>query len=280
MASPRIRRGFVDLAEGQLHLRSLDGSPGAPVVLLHQASGSSRQMEPLMPGFARHRQVIALDLPGNGDSCPPVADDIDMAGYADAVIRALDTLGHHRVALYGFHAGASVAAEVAIARPDLVEALILDSVGLYSAAETEEMLTSYLPAIRRHPHGLHLVECWNYVRDTYLFWPWFKTDAAHARAVGLPPLDDLDAKVLEVVKGLDHFAKLYAAAFRHDKEARFPLVRCRTLVTAGASNSQREKLERVAGLIAGAETMVTPGVYDRESAAQTGRLLGDWLAAG
>lgn len=277
MVTSRIRRGFVDLDQGQLHYRELGSGDAMPLVMLHQASGSSRTMAPMMPALAQDRRVIAIDLPGNGDSCPPVTDDPTMVDYADAIARATDTLGLQRFAAYGFHAGASVAAELAIARPDAVAALVLDSVGLYEPEEAERLANDYMPPVERHPHGLHLIQLWHYVRDTYLFWPWHQTDAAHARAVGLPPLPELHDKTVEVIKGMDHFAKLYRAAFLHDKAARLPMITAPTLVTVGRINSQRDKLDAVAALVPAAETLVTNGIYDPDDADKTARQYAAWL---
>jgi pimeloyl-ACP methyl ester carboxylesterase len=280
MGDVTIKRGFVDLADGQLHYRYTDaeeGGDGLPIVLLHQASGSSRTMVPLMPTLAADRPAVAIDLPGNGDSAPPAAEDPTMADYADAIGRALDGLDITECAIYGFHAGGSVAAELAIARPNQVKALILDSLGLYDMAEAERMANAYMPDTTRHPHGLHLMQLWHYVRDTYLFWPWYKTDAEHARGVGLPPIEELHDKVVEVIKSMDTFHKLYRAAFLHDKATRLPLIGAPALVAVGATNSQRDKVDAVAALIEGAEVRVTDGVYQPDAAARTASVYADWL---
>lgn len=278
MADVVIFRRFADLPEGQMHLREAGRAlDGLPLVLLHQSSGGSRTMVPLMRGIGARRPVIAPDLPGNGDSCPPVTGRPGMADYAAAVLRLMDASGLERVALYGFHAGASVAAEIAVAAPDRVAAVIIDSMGLYDLAEAPAFADRYVPEIRRHPHGLHLIEAWNYVRDTYLFWPWFETDAAHARAVGLPPLDEMHDKVLEVIKSLDHFGDYYRAAFLHDKAAVLPRLRGPVLVTAGRDNSQAAHVPRLAAMIPGAESLLTAGIYQPEAAAETASALADWL---
>jgi pimeloyl-ACP methyl ester carboxylesterase len=274
-----ILRRFVDLPEGQMHLREAGRAiPGRlPLVLLHQASGGSRTMVPLMRVIGAARPVIAPDLPGNGDSCPPLRPDPDMTDYAAAVARTLDALGLDRVAVYGFHAGASVAAELAVAHPDRVAAVILDSMWLYDPAGAAAFADRYVPELRRHPHGLHLVAAWNYVRDTYLFWPWFETDAAHARGVGLPPLDEMHDKVLEVIKAMDHFGAYYRAAFLHDKAGVLPRLAGRVLVTAGRDNSQAAHVPALAALVPGAETLLTAGIYRPETAAETAAALAAWL---
>src|SRR5690606_7691530 len=135
---------------GQIHLRRLDGGGATPILLLHQASGSSRTMAPLMPAFAGSRPCLAPDLPGNGDSFAPAdPDGADIAWYAARIDEALTAIGTGRVVAYGFHAGASVALELALARPDRVAALVLDSLGLYPPETRETMADAYAPRIER-----------------------------------------------------------------------------------------------------------------------------------
>ena len=43
---------------------------GAPLLLIHPLGGSRVVWEPVMPLLARERDVIAVDLPGFGDSPP------------------------------------------------------------------------------------------------------------------------------------------------------------------------------------------------------------------
>ena len=275
---PRILRRFADLPEGQMHYREAGRDlSGTPLLLLHQASGGSRTMAPLMRVIGAHRPVIAPDLPGNGDSDPMQTPAPAMADYAAECARFLDLLGLERVAVYGFHAGASVAAELALARPGQVAAVILDSLGLYDPDDAEGFADAYIPQIVRDSHGTHLLQVWHYVRDTYLFWPWFRTDAGGTRGVGLPPLDEMHDKVLEVLKAMDHFGDYYRAAFLHDKRAVLPRIEAPTLVTAGRDNSQAVHVEALAGLVPGAETLLTAGVYQPEAAAETARAFSCWL---
>lgn len=271
-----IKRGFVDAGAGQIHYRWLAGSDGTPLVMLHQASGSSRMMTPLMPPLAKARPVFAIDLPGNGDS-DALAGEPDIAAFAAAVSEAIDSLGLARFALYGFHAGASVALEIVLASPERTAALILDSLGLYPPEEGEAMARRYPPGIVKDPHGTHLLKIFHYVRDTYLFWPWYDTSPAGARGIGLPPLDEMHDKAVEVIKAMESYEQLYRAAFRHVKEPLLARVAVPTLVTAGHSNSQAVHVPTIAGLVRGSDQLISEGVYSPEAAAATARALAAWL---
>ncbi len=274
-----IKRGFVDVRAGQVHYRWLAGGEGTPLVMLHQASGSSRMMTPLMPALAADRPVYAIDLPGNGDS-DALGGEPDIAAFAAAIAGAIDALSIRRFALYGFHAGASVALEIAVARPERTAALILDSLGLYPPEEGEAMARRYPPGIAKDPHGTHLIKIFHYVRDTYLFWPWYDHSAAGTRGIGLPPLQEMHDKAVDVIKAMDSYEQLYRAAFRHVKEPLLARVSVPTLVTAGRSNSQAVHVPTIAALIPGSEQLISEGVYSPEAAAQTAAALAAWLKAG
>ena len=43
---------------------------GEPLILLHALGLSRRSWDPVLPGLAREFSVIAVDLPGFGDSAP------------------------------------------------------------------------------------------------------------------------------------------------------------------------------------------------------------------
>lgn len=275
MVAP-VRRGFADAGPGQIHYRAIAGGPGVPLVMLHQASGSSRMMVPMMPRLASDRPIYAIDVPGNGDS-DPLPGEPDMATFGAAVVGAIDALGLQRFAIYGFHAGASVALEIARAVPARTAAVILDSLGLYSAADGEAMATRYPPGITRDAHGGHLLQLFHYVRDTYLFWPWYDTSPAGTRGIGLPSVEELHDKTVEVIKAMDSFEQYYRAAFRHRKEPLLEGLSVPTLVVAGSSNSQARHVPTIAAMVKGSEQFLTAGVYTPEAAAQSADALAAWL---
>lgn len=143
----RIRRGFVEVPDGQVHYRTAGGGGPRPLVALHASPGSSRTLDALTLGLARTRLVIAPDTLGNGDSSPPAHPDPVLADFAAGTLAALDGLGVERFDLYGTHTGAGIAAEIAIAAPERVHRLVLDGVGLYSDGEIDEMLALYAPEV-------------------------------------------------------------------------------------------------------------------------------------
>jgi pimeloyl-ACP methyl ester carboxylesterase len=91
---------------------------GAPLVLLHGIGSSRRAWGPVVPALAAHFTVIAVDLPGFGDSRPvPAHIEPTPAALAAAVAQLLDDLGLTSPHLAGNSLGGWVALELAAIRP-------------------------------------------------------------------------------------------------------------------------------------------------------------------
>ncbi len=266
------RRGFVDIAEGQVHFRMLTaanpvGNP--PLVMFHASPGSSKMLVPLMKRLARSRNVYALDTLGNGDSASPIAAEPALDIFVDAHLRAIDALGLDRIDIYGSHTGGCIACEIAIRRPDRVRRLLLDGMSLYSDAERDDMLRRYAPALTMSPDGSQLTWIWHFIRDAYLFWPWYKRDAAHTRDVGLPSADALHDKFVEVAKAARTYHLSYRAAIAYEKTIRLPLVKVPTLLSCAKTDMLMRYFDGVAALLPHAERAITPGFRSKEAAEET-----------
>jgi len=274
-----IRRGFVDIEEGQVHYRTA-GDGGLPLVMLHPSPGSSLMLAPLIRELARDRRVVALDTLGNGDSAPPPSSSAAIFDFADAHLRGVSALGIEQFDLYGSHTGGNIACEMAIAAPRLVRRLVLDGMSLYASDEQAELLREYAREYPPRPDGTHLMQVWSFVRDAYLFWPWYRQDAEHRRDVDVPAAPALHEKTVEVLKALATYHIPYRAAIGYDKAARLPLVAVPTLLACAGNDMLLRYFDAVAALMPRAEKTITPGVATQADAAETARLFRAFLDGG
>lgn len=101
-----------------------EAGEGHPLVLVHGggpgASGWSNY-NPNIPYLARHFRVLAVDLPGWGQSQPVAYENRDNSG---ALAELLETLGIARAAVVGNSMGGASVIRLAYERPDLVSHLI------------------------------------------------------------------------------------------------------------------------------------------------------------
>ena len=104
---------------------------GAPLVLLHGIGSSRHVWEPVIPALARHFDVLAVDLPGFGDSAPlPPGVEPRPAALAAALAGLLDDLGVTAPHVAGNSLGGWVALELAGIRP-LTSLALLSPAGLW-----------------------------------------------------------------------------------------------------------------------------------------------------
>jgi pimeloyl-ACP methyl ester carboxylesterase len=104
---------------------------GAPLVLLHGLGASRRSFDPVLPALAARFDVIAVDLPGFGESAPrPGPGEVPPAVLAQHVADLLDELGVSTPHVVGNSLGGWVALELASRRP-VASLTLLSPAGLW-----------------------------------------------------------------------------------------------------------------------------------------------------
>jgi len=128
MAAPESQ--FFDARGVRIHYL-LEGT-GDPVVLIHGLD-SSAQMNWQLPGIiaalARHHQVIALDLPGYGQSDKPVEPEAYGQQWVEDVILLLDHLRIQKAHIVGYSMGGMVALKLIAEHPERVLSGTLGGMG-------------------------------------------------------------------------------------------------------------------------------------------------------
>lgn len=160
---PTLRRGYCSTAFGQVHYWALGQGPA--VVMVHQSAQSSAEYAAVAPYLSDRFRVIAIDLPGHGQS--DTADhELDCDEYADAVIAVLDEEGITTAHIGGHHGGAMVAFNAALRYPDRVDRLFMSGAARGDDFDLEAALAA--PMSRDLPwdeQGDFLLKTWNIYRE-------------------------------------------------------------------------------------------------------------------
>jgi 2-succinyl-6-hydroxy-2,4-cyclohexadiene-1-carboxylate synthase len=216
------------------------------LLLLHGFTGSREAWADLEPALAGVCDVIAVDLPGHGSNPGPLS----IEASADVLAEGL---GRRRVDVLGYSLGARVALRLAIAHPDVVDRLILESPSAGIANEDKR------EARRREDERLATETERDGIEAFVDRWERNPIFATHG---------DLDAAVAARQRAirLAQSARSLAGSLRAAGQgAMTPLhrrlgeVRAQTLVIAGALDTARPRAEEVAAGIPSARLAIVDG---------------------
>jgi pimeloyl-ACP methyl ester carboxylesterase len=119
----RLKFGAVDTRIGELSY--VEAGTGPPVLALHGLGGTKASFLPTLADLAASHRVVALDLPGFGESAKPIGAPYDARFMARSVVAAMDGLDIDSAHLVGNSMGGRVALEAGMSHPDRVERLAL-----------------------------------------------------------------------------------------------------------------------------------------------------------
>lgn len=119
----RLRFRTVETPDHRISL--LEAGTGPPAIAIHGLGATKASFLATVAALAERHRVIAIDLPGFGDSDKPVGAPYDARWFATAVVQLLDALELERAHLIGNSLGGRVALEVGLRAPDRVGRLAL-----------------------------------------------------------------------------------------------------------------------------------------------------------
>lgn len=244
---PRLWHQVIDVAGAAVQLLR-GGRSGPPVLLLHAAGGSTRTVRALAETLADQRVVLAIDLPGHGESDPSTAAGVNaVTAAADVVVAVLEALGMAPLDAIGVEAGGVVALEVARRAPSRLRRLIVLDPPACEPELAAAIRAQGLPSLAPDWHGGHLSRCWHMQRDARLFFPWFRRDPEGMRT-GAPALDDreIQLEVTERLKSAGAWQSLLADAVSHDLMAGISAIPVKVVLACPATSPWRERAAALA----------------------------------
>src|SRR6476620_370225 len=117
---------IYDLVIDERDVRIYSNGTGDPVLMLPDLGSSAASWECLTGDVCeRGRQIVAVDLPGNGH-CDPVRGS-DLSAFVDHLQRLVEHLGSEPIDLVGCGFGGYLAATLAAKDPQLIRRLVLET---------------------------------------------------------------------------------------------------------------------------------------------------------
>jgi magnesium chelatase accessory protein len=130
-----MKHGFANTTQGRIHY--LEGGSGPALVLLHSNGASAFQYEEVMAAFAQRWRVLAMDMPGHGDS-DRITVHTPIEKYAQAVVAFLDALKIQRAAVAGDSVGGSICLALARDHAQRTQGVIVSETPLRATADWEK----------------------------------------------------------------------------------------------------------------------------------------------
>ena len=238
---------MVDVPGGQLRVRRNTDAAGRVVLVQHDAASSSDQVDPVTRSFIGHRPVLAIDLPGHGESDNTLGtENVTVERYVTVVRQTLDALEIESCDFYGMWGGGLVGLELAL-QDARVQRLVMSDVLWHTPELREELKAHYTPAIEPVWYGGHLLQAWHLLRDQGLFWPWFRR--SRPGILWQEPYVDpemVHLRLINLFKAPVMWRRAYQAHFAYPIEERLTWVRQPTLLCAPAWDPQLDETRQAA----------------------------------
>ena len=226
---PAITKAYAQTAHGQVHYA--ETGDGAPLLLMGETPRGWRTFERLILLLARNRRVIALDLPGLGDS-HPLPEPMSVAAVAACVADFIVALGLPRADVFGMHTGNKIAAALAADRPERIDRLVLAGQTHSLTPEKDDRnagLDGFAAAYAEADDSADgALRAWLRTKLAIdaAWWP----EALLAGEAAPRAIELAAEKVIDLLRGRRSAAGIYRAVFDFDLAAVVACIPARTLV--------------------------------------------------
>ena len=116
----------------------LEGGQGETILLLHGFGADKDNWPRFAESLTENYHVVAVDLPGFGESSKIATDSYNIATQVKRLNRIVETLGLQKFHIGGNSMGGAISGKYAVSYPDKVLSLaLLNTAGIHSAQESE-----------------------------------------------------------------------------------------------------------------------------------------------
>lgn len=143
---------FFDAKGVKIHY--LVQGTGEPVMLIHGLYSSAAinwRLPGTMAALAKEHQVIALDLPGHGQSDRPEADDAYGLQMVEDIVLLMDHLNVRKAHIVGYSLGGMIAMKFIVLHPDRARSCLLGGMGWLQEGSGLQRFWDNIPARNRGP---------------------------------------------------------------------------------------------------------------------------------
>jgi pimeloyl-ACP methyl ester carboxylesterase len=119
----RLRLETIETPYGPV--ATAQAGAGTPLLAIHGLGGTKASFLPTLALMRDGYRVVAVDLPGFGDSVKPLRAPFDAPYFARVVVSVLDALGLERAHVAGNSMGGRIALELALTASARVDRLVL-----------------------------------------------------------------------------------------------------------------------------------------------------------
>ncbi len=226
-----MRKGFVNVGNGQVHYRAAGSGP--PVILLHDSPRSSVLHIPLVEHFSDRFTAIAIDTPGYGNSTAlPAEPRPEIGDFAAALADTIVSFGVERCPVYGFHTSSKILLEFAANHPERVAVAIMDGLSLPAGDTDYAFIESYMHPFKPTASGSYLAEEWSRIRDFQRWFPWFAKSKATRMPTAQRDMIYMQDYSMDLFMAGPNFSDAYSGAMRYKAMPVIPTLSARCVFMA------------------------------------------------
>ncbi|MBU2879003.1 MULTISPECIES: alpha/beta fold hydrolase [Aliiglaciecola] len=191
---------FVTTEKGVFHLLSNQDSAtdthSKPLLVLHELGLNNETLRTLMMTLSEQKVLIAPDLPGHGES--DYANCSSPTEMAAALAQLLATLNISKIDVFAIANASACALALKTQFPELIGAVTFCNP---ECANMQPKNADRLPDLRVDSAGSHLLRGWYYLRDRYLYYPWYERSLdSQIQNAQIPEAHSLQVELLALLK--------------------------------------------------------------------------------